>query len=206
MNSPQTHQVMRPLHSYVSGYETHTPQTFHLQCSPLSTHQRESNFNVFEREREFFIDNLMAQIHFVVEMIRWTGLAQCEAKFPVPGSLTSTFLAPLQVLSIFSAAARPPTSARSGCKSPLYISLICTACRHIPTTFGRHQGTSKDGSHPLRVFTLRAPTVNTRCAVHWHPLSHNSCSISHGIIQRYMAGPRLETFSVGREKEAAKGG
>ena len=26
-------------------------------------------------EREFFIDNLLARIHFIIEMIRWTGLA-----------------------------------------------------------------------------------------------------------------------------------
>jgi len=27
------------------------------------------------REREFFIDNLLVRIHFIIEMIRWTGLA-----------------------------------------------------------------------------------------------------------------------------------
>jgi len=26
-------------------------------------------------EREFFIDNLLVQIHFIIVMIRWTGLA-----------------------------------------------------------------------------------------------------------------------------------
>ena len=26
-------------------------------------------------EREFFIDNLLVRIHFIIEMIRWTGLA-----------------------------------------------------------------------------------------------------------------------------------
>ena len=40
-------------------------------------------------EREFFIDNL---IHFIIVMIRWTGLAPWEFGFPFPGSLTSTFL------------------------------------------------------------------------------------------------------------------
>ena len=35
-------------------------------------------------DREFFIDNLLVRIHFIIVMIRWTGLA--------PGSLTSTFL------------------------------------------------------------------------------------------------------------------
>ena len=26
------------------------------------------------QEREFFIDNLLVRIHFIIEMIRWTGL------------------------------------------------------------------------------------------------------------------------------------
>ena len=41
---------------------------------------------------EFFIDNLLVRIHFIVVMIRWTGLAPRELEFPFPGSLTSTFL------------------------------------------------------------------------------------------------------------------
>jgi len=44
------------------------------------------------KEREFFIDNLLVRIHFIIEMIRWTGLAPWEFEFPFPGSLTSTFL------------------------------------------------------------------------------------------------------------------
>ena len=43
-------------------------------------------------EREFFIDNLLVRIHFIIVMIRWTGLAPCEFEFPFPGILTSTFL------------------------------------------------------------------------------------------------------------------
>jgi len=43
-------------------------------------------------EREFFIDNLLVRIHFIIVMIRWTGLAPWEFGFPFPGSLTSTFL------------------------------------------------------------------------------------------------------------------
>ena len=42
------------------------------------------------REREFFIDNLLVRIHFIIKMIRWTGLAPWEFEFPFPGSLTST--------------------------------------------------------------------------------------------------------------------
>jgi len=43
-------------------------------------------------EREFFIDNLLVRIHFIIMMIRWTGLAPWKFEFPFPGSLTSTFL------------------------------------------------------------------------------------------------------------------
>jgi len=45
-----------------------------------------------DREREFFIDNPLILIHFIIVMIRWTGLASWEFEFPFPGSLTSTFL------------------------------------------------------------------------------------------------------------------
>ena len=50
-------------------------------------------------EREFFIDNLLVQIRFIIVMIRWTGLAPWEFEFPFPGSLISTFLR--QVASLF---------------------------------------------------------------------------------------------------------
>jgi len=42
-------------------------------------------------EREFFIDNLLVRVHFIIVMIRWTGLAPWECEFPFPDSLTSTF-------------------------------------------------------------------------------------------------------------------
>ena len=45
-----------------------------------------------ERENEFFIDNLLVRIHFIIVMIRWTGLAPWEFEFPFPGSLISTFI------------------------------------------------------------------------------------------------------------------
>ena len=43
-------------------------------------------------ERQFCIDNLLVRIHFIIVMIRWTGLAPWVFGFPFPGSLTSTFL------------------------------------------------------------------------------------------------------------------
>ena len=43
-------------------------------------------------EREFFIDNLLVRIHFIIVMIRWTSLALWVFESPFSGSLTSTFL------------------------------------------------------------------------------------------------------------------
>ena len=34
------------------------------------------------QEREFFIDNLLVRIHFIIAMIWWTGLAPWEFEFP----------------------------------------------------------------------------------------------------------------------------
>jgi len=42
--------------------------------------------------REFFIGILLVRIHIIIEMIRRTGLAPWEFEFPLPGSLTFTFL------------------------------------------------------------------------------------------------------------------
>ena len=50
-------------------------------------------------EREVFIDNPLVRIHFIIVMIRWTGLAPWKFEFPFPGSLTSTFL-PLRYLAL----------------------------------------------------------------------------------------------------------
>ena len=52
------------------------------------------------REKEFFIDNLPVQIHSVIVMIRWTGLAPWEFESPFPGSLTSTFLERMQDIQL----------------------------------------------------------------------------------------------------------
>jgi len=35
---------------------------------------------------------LLVRIHFIIVMIRWTGLAPWEFEFHFPGSLASTFL------------------------------------------------------------------------------------------------------------------
>jgi len=43
------------------------------------------------------IDNLLVRIHFIIEMISWTGLASWEFEFPFPGSLISTLLGAFQL-------------------------------------------------------------------------------------------------------------
>ena len=37
-----------------------------------------STLGLVQREREFFIDNLLVQIHFIIVMIRWSGLTPWE--------------------------------------------------------------------------------------------------------------------------------
>ena len=46
----------------------------------------------FSREREFLIDNLLPRIHFIIVIIKGTGLAPWEFEFPFRGSLTFTLL------------------------------------------------------------------------------------------------------------------
>ena len=46
-------------------------------------------------EREFFIDKLLVRIHYIILMIRKTGLAPWEFEFPFASSLISTFRDPL---------------------------------------------------------------------------------------------------------------
>jgi len=48
-------------------------------------------------ERAFFLDNLLVRIHFIIVMIRWTGLAPWEFEFTFPGSLIFTFLVSLHL-------------------------------------------------------------------------------------------------------------
>ena len=47
-----------------------------------------------QREREFFIDNLLVRIHFIIVMMRWTGLAPWEFEFPFANSLSLSLGAP----------------------------------------------------------------------------------------------------------------
>ena len=62
---------------------------------------------------EFFIDDLLVQIHFIIVMIRWTGLAPWEFEFPFPGSRISTVLGKGRTLSSAASTPRAVTPACS---------------------------------------------------------------------------------------------
>ena len=50
-------------------------------------------------ERDFLIGNLLTPIHFIMEMIWWTGLAPWEFELPFSGSLISTVLTQSETVS-----------------------------------------------------------------------------------------------------------
>ena len=61
-----------------------------VPCQPL--HQPPPPAHRVGADREFFIENLLVQIRFIIVMIQWTGLGPWEFAFPFPGSLTITLL------------------------------------------------------------------------------------------------------------------
>jgi len=66
------------------------------ECSTVARSTRPRTWpELSYRKGEFFIGNLLVRIHFIIAMIRWTGLAPWEFEFHFPGSLTSTFLCTL---------------------------------------------------------------------------------------------------------------
>ena len=68
----------------VSDFTNARPETLHPKTQGSSSSRT--------AERDVFMGNLLVRVHFIVEMIWWTGLAPREFEFPVPGSLISTFL------------------------------------------------------------------------------------------------------------------
>ena len=71
-------------------------ETFNQQVQKLSYTPRRSallkNANCLVIIEVLVVDNLLVRIHFIIVMIRWTGLAPWEFEFRLPGSFTSTFL------------------------------------------------------------------------------------------------------------------
>ena len=48
--------------------------------------------SIGQENKELFVYVLLVRIHFIIVMMKWTGLALWQSEFPFPGSLTSTFL------------------------------------------------------------------------------------------------------------------
>ena len=68
-------------------------------------------------QREFLVDNLLVRIHFMIVMIRWTGLAPWKFEFPFPGSFTSTFLFNPTPQTQSVSSAPPSCDAEGGCSA-----------------------------------------------------------------------------------------
>ena len=73
-------------------YRNTSPRGFGSGGKTIWTHCQPGGGELGEPERGFFIDDLLVRIHYIIVMIKWTGLAPWEFEFPFPGSLTSTFL------------------------------------------------------------------------------------------------------------------
>ena len=76
------------------------PCTAHAERHPQNIVPCQTDLAGRCAEREFFIDNLLARIHFIIVMIRCTGFAPWEFESPFPGSLTSTFLVRIDLAHI----------------------------------------------------------------------------------------------------------
>ena len=67
------------------------PHALHPKPSRLFFPPREMSYGSGGVEI-VFIDYLLVRIHFIIVMIRWTGLALWQFECLFPGSLTFTFL------------------------------------------------------------------------------------------------------------------
>ena len=79
----------------VSSSAVHTVQLLQSRSERESKREREKERErerERERDREKSFDNLLVQIHYVIQTIRGTGLAPWKFEFPVPSSLASTIL------------------------------------------------------------------------------------------------------------------
>ena len=80
--------------------------------------------HVRPRQREFFINNLLVRVHFIIVMIGWTGLAPWAFEFLFPCSLTSTSLNQALVTAATTMSA-DFTSARDKVYSQLSTAMSC---------------------------------------------------------------------------------
>ena len=57
----------------------------------MSSKQNPPRIEMYQEvEREFFVDNLLLRIRFIIVMIRWTGLAPRECEYQEAGSYATT--------------------------------------------------------------------------------------------------------------------
>jgi len=82
------------------------------------------------------IDNLLVRIHFIIVMIRWTGLTPWEFEFPFPGlsGVAQDRLA--AAASAMSRATSPPHSARAVPLLPSPSSGVRVSIDHFPKSCG----------------------------------------------------------------------
>ena len=94
-----THYTLHTTH-YTLHTTHYTPHTTHYKLrtihhtllatySALHTGHSALHYPTLRccKERQFFVDNLMVPIHFIIEMIWWTSLAPWEFEFSFLGSL-----------------------------------------------------------------------------------------------------------------------
>ena len=63
---------------------------FRANLSPLRANSNKHGYQCVPLSwREFFIDNQLVRIHFIIEMVWWTGLAPSEFELSFPGSRIS---------------------------------------------------------------------------------------------------------------------
>jgi len=87
-------QTLHPAAQYQSIWAHQFSKPGLFPAPKLTDFYREPSMS----EREFFIDNLLVRIHFIIVMIRWTGLAPWDFGLSFPGSLISTFLVNLRIV------------------------------------------------------------------------------------------------------------
>ena len=116
------------------------------------------------RERDFFTDNLLVRIHFIIVMIRWTGLAPWEFEFPFPGSLTFTFLVP----------------------NPVSLALCNSPGGRKPAPVIREQLLSSGNNfcHPVTTFITQSKVVAKLTLLVAVSVLHRSCSVAAEPLHR----------------------
>ena len=72
----------------LQGYLAHKKPPPPLGSPTLKTAPATTKPRLRGGEREFFVDNLLVRIHFIIVMIRWTGLAPWEIKPRLRGGRT----------------------------------------------------------------------------------------------------------------------